>query len=614
MFGQVSRTLDGFGNNFENPEWGSAGSSLAGWTGNGFHDSIAEPSGVFRPNPRLVSNVLMDQEAYIPDPMNLTEFVWVFGQFIDHDITLVAQNPAEMIPIKIPLNDEHFEPGRFLPFFRSYAAHGSGESSQNPRRYENEITAFIDASTVYGSDEERANWLRTFSKGRLKTSGNGLLPWNTIDGEFNSPPDPNAPVMDNETGISNKYFVAGDVRANEHPLLIAMHTLFVREHNRICDSLSALYPHWDDELLYQRARKRVGAIIQSITYYEWLPVMGFQVDPALPYDPEIDPSISNVFSAAAYRLGHTMITDEIISVTTQNDSVVMEAIPLKSAFFNPLLIPLGGGIEPYLAGIQNRIQQKVDLKVVDGVRNFLFGEPSAGGLDLAAMNIMRGRDRGLPDFNAVRENIGLERYNSLDELTEDPALIHQLTFLYGNVDNLDPWVGMLCEEHEEGIIAGELLKVIIERQFSNLLRGDRFYFERDPGLTEEDKRIIRNTRLGDVIRRNTALKNIREHVFIYQSPPEDNPGPELLPAQLDMVVYPVPFNDHLTVKFYLEDIAQINLTLFDSFGRKLVQKVIPGHVGENQMEIPVDPNWVTGSYFLVLSTVQKTAVAKLRKE
>jgi hypothetical protein len=611
---QPNRSVDGFGNNLSNPSWGSTGSVMARWTSNGFGDSINEPAGLFRPNARLVSNLLLAQDQEVPDERGLTEFVWVFGQFIDHDITLVSQNRAEMLPIKIPSNDDYFLPGSLMPFFRSLASTGSGSSAVNPRQYDNEVTAFIDASTVYGSDDLRAAWLRTFQHGKLKTSSGNLLPWNTPDGEFNSPADPDAPYMDNETGLSTKYFVAGDIRANEHPLLIAMHTLFVREHNRICDSLVQLYPHWDDETVYQKARKNVGALIQSITYREWLPALGIRVDASLPYDPATDPSISNVFSAAAFRLGHTMITDEIVLVSDPDDPAGNLAIPLKQAFFNPLLVPLSGGLEPFLQGIAHRVQQKVDLHVVDGVRNFLFGDPNAGGLDLPAMNIMRGRDRGLPDYNTMRQDMGLPALSGFDQLTADPELADRFTFLYGNIDNVDPWVGMLAEPARDSSIAGELMTLLLEEQFSRLLQGDRFYFENDPGLTPAEKERFRHTRLSEVIIRNTTLDELPDNVFIYRALPEPDRGPDLLPGQLDAVIYPVPAQDVVNVKFFLEDPVPVTLSLIDAFGRSLWIETLDVLPGDNLVRITLDPGLPSGLYLVTLSTDERLRTFRLRKD
>ena len=113
-------------------------------------------------------------------------------------------------------------------------------------------------------------------------------------------------VVDGPT-IPERFFVGGDVRVNEQPGLMAFHTLWVREHNRLCDELKAANPTWNDEELFQRARKIVGALIQVVTYEEFLPNIGVDIAPYTAYNPTIDAGIMNTFSAASYRFGHTMV-------------------------------------------------------------------------------------------------------------------------------------------------------------------------------------------------------------------------------------------------------------------------------------------------------------------
>jgi len=190
---------------------------------------------------------------------------------------------------------------------RSHALEGSGTSTDNVRTYRNDLTAYIDASAVYGSTESREHWLRSFEGGKLKVSDGDLLPWNTLTGEFNDPTDNEAPFMDDAVGIGPKHFIAGDVRANENPLLATIHTLFVREHNRLADEISADNPSLEDEEIYQVARRKVGAYLQSIVYNEWLPAMGVNIAPYGGYRDDINAQISNVFSASAFRMGHTLL-------------------------------------------------------------------------------------------------------------------------------------------------------------------------------------------------------------------------------------------------------------------------------------------------------------------
>jgi len=299
-------------------------------------------------------------------------------QFIDHDITLVHNNAAESLDIEVPADDLTFTPGTSIPMSRNAVVSGTGTEEGNPREYQNAITAFIDGSTVYGSTDEVANWLRTFEDGKLKVSSNEMLPWNTKDLSFNDVVDAEAPQMDNNGGQLTKFYIAGDERANENPLLLAMHTLFVREHNRQCDIEKQAHPGWNDERLYQSARRIVIAEIQNIVYYEWLPALGLKLAPYSGYKDNIAPRIFNEFSAAAFRMGHTLINSDIIRMTNEGNEVSGGNIQLRDAFFNPSVVNLAGGVDPYLKGMATQVQQDFDCKVIDDVRNFLFGAPGQG--------------------------------------------------------------------------------------------------------------------------------------------------------------------------------------------------------------------------------------------
>lgn len=510
------RTISGYDNNVFNPGWGSAGENLLRTTTLGYADGVSAPAGSDRPNPRTISNTLFAQEGLIGDPLSLSDFCWVWGQFIDHDIGFTPDG-EEDASILVPAGDPHFDPmglGRaVIPMRRNIYDHDSGTGAGNPRQHPNLITAFIDGSAVYGSTEERAIWLRTFEGGKLKTSAGNLLPYNTTTGEIDAPIDVNHPEMDNPVRKTDKIFVAGDVRANENPLLASFHTLFVREHNRWCEKLTETYPDWTDEELYQHARKIVGGLIQAIVYEEWLPAMGVSLPPYVGYNPNTNPQLLNVFSGSAFRLGHTLLNSTIRRMNDQGRTMPEGNISLKDAFFDPTWIATTGSIDPFFKGMATQTQQMMDPKVIDDVRNFLFGPPGVGGLDLAAININRGRERGLPDFNTLRQDFGMRYYRRFDQISSRPEVYTALETLYGDIDNIDSWVGLLAESPMPGALFGETIMAIMEYQFTALRDGDRFYYQNDPVLSEEEKEMIKNTSLQDVIMRNTGVKLMQSNVF-----------------------------------------------------------------------------------------------------
>ena len=218
-FAQENRTYDGTGNNLQHSEWGAFGTNQLRITEASYADGVSEPAGFERPNPRHISNTIFNQDGLLEDALTISDYAFVWGQFIDHDITLVGDNHSDPLPISVPSGDPYFDPFSSgdvqIPLMRSSYDETTGTSPENPREFPNIVSAFIDASMVYGSTEERADWLRTFQNGKLKMSAGNLLPYNTTTGEAGSPVDPNTPMMAMANPYFTRWFVAGDVRANE---------------------------------------------------------------------------------------------------------------------------------------------------------------------------------------------------------------------------------------------------------------------------------------------------------------------------------------------------------------------------------------------------------------
>lgn len=552
------RTINGEYNNPNRRFQGAAHTALVRFAGDGFADGQSAPAGPNRPNPRTVSNAIFAQEGLFNDPVGLSDFTWVYGQFIDHDLSL-TEGIGERMPIPVPMGDPQFDPfftgNVSISFDRNLHRFGTGVGIGNPRNYDNELTAYLDGSSVYGSDNHRAAWLRSFRDGKMKVSADNMLPYDTVDGEYDSPRDPSAPHMANATGYPFPLFVAGDLRANENPLLLALHTIFVREHNLQCDRLKAENPTWNDQRLYEHARKMVGGIMQAITYNEWLPTMGVPVGPYTGYDVNVNAQIANTFSAAAFRVGHTLLNSNIRRLEANGEVMAEGNLTLREAFFLPSVVEGGIGLDPYLRGMAEQTQQQFDSKVVDDVRNFLFGPPGAGGLDLPAINIMRGRERGLPRFNQIRQAYGLPMVFDFRQLNPNFDVYNTLDELYdGNIDELDPWVGMLAERSAPGSIFGATIRQIMAHQFNNLRIGDRFFYLNDPVLTEEEKDEIHQTTFRDVIVRNTGVELMQDNVF------EAMPFSEICSGRT------VPTDGVIHVNTTGEPLANVTVSAWDSDG------------------------------------------------
>ena len=158
-------------------------------------------------------------------------------------------------------------------------------------------------------------------------------------------------------------------------------------------------------------------------------------------------------------------------------------------------------------------QENIDSRLVDSFRNQLFGAPGSGGLDLAALNIQRGRDHGLASYNAVREAVGLDRKNSFADISTDPTTRANLETIYSSVDQVDLWVGALSEDHLPGMAVGELAATVIARQFTQLAEGDRYFFKFDPELDDVRDELLA-TRLSDVLIRNSNVQSMQANAFL----------------------------------------------------------------------------------------------------
>lgn len=321
---------------------------------------------------------------------------------------------------------------------------GSGMTSvffHKPTQREqiNQITSYIDASNIYGSTDDEAQNLRDFStqtgylrSGYIMPSGKPLLPANNgepVDCQM----DPNKAHI--------PCFQAGDHRANEQLGLLALHTIWMRQHNFIAEGLRRYNPHWDGDMLYHEARKLIGAQLQHITYYYWLPkILGpkgmADMGNYKGYDPKEDSTIINSFATAAFRFGHSLINPVIYRLNSTFQPTREGNLPLHRAFFAPFRIVEEGGIDPIIRGLIARSAKKLepDALVNTELTEKLFKLAHDVGLDLAALNIQRGRDHGLPTYNDVREYCGLKRARSFPEFKEitNIAVRRKLREVYGH--------------------------------------------------------------------------------------------------------------------------------------------------------------------------------------
>ncbi len=496
------RTVDGAGNNPSN--LGTAGTTVLRKT-NGYTDGIASPAGASRLGARDISNKVNAQADVFPNSANITSYVWMWGQFTDHDLSNIRNaNPAEFLNIPVPRGDPQFDPksrgNKTLPFQRTSWTTENGVRTQIDAN-----SQFLDASQIYGSDLARSRAMRTQDgTGHMAMSDGDLMPFN-VNGLANQPQSQPGKVIN-----PGDFFLGGDVRANEQSGLISMHTVFIREHNYWADIIKAADPSLSDDNIYLRARAIVNAETQLITYRDFLPILlGPNAIPAYTgYNSAVDPRVANEFTTAGFRVGHTFLPPVLMRVDSRGRSRPGD-IALGSTFFEPQLVT-GSGIDIFLRGLAKQVPQQVDAYVIDAVRNFVIQR--SGGFDLPSLNIQRGRDHGVGSYNQVRVAYGLAPKATFAEMTSNIDFQTRLASAYSSPDDVDAWVGGLVEDHVNGGQVGEMFFAIIKDQFTRTRDGDRFWYE--SYLDATTLATVQQQTLGGIIKRQTAIgSEMQDDVF-----------------------------------------------------------------------------------------------------
>ncbi len=581
------QSLDGSGNNRTHPAWGQVGTNYLRVAPALYADGIGSPS--HGPNARYLSNrIFNDAGQQLFSGRRTSQWAAVWGQFLDHTFGL-RQDSGDPQPIALDPGDPlevHHSDLPFIPMARSAAGPGTGVST--PRQQPNIVSSYVDAWAIYGGTRDRLEWLREGPvDGDLSNNGarllmpGGLLPRRDARGDADTAPD-----MDTTGGLEQRGVVAGDTRANENVALTAVQTLFAREHNRI---VSLLPPTLTEEQKFQVARRVVIATQQYITYEQFLPSLGVWLSPYRGYNPRVDSSLGNEFATVGYR-AHSMVRGDFTveadagryspetldalrargATVTLAGGRVRIALPAGLALFNPDLV---GQVQlgPLLAGLGAAPQFRND-EVVDGViRNVQLHDPPdcrppAPGcftalFDVAAIDVERGRDHGMPSYNALRAAYGLSARASFREITgegsesmsgigiDDPSsldwvrlvyadglpvagvrrtpLAARLKAVYGSVSTMDAFTGMLAEPHVRGSEFGELQQAIWKRQFEALRDGDRFHYLNYRGPAADSLTAIRRAfgidyrhSLADLIALNTDIPRsaLADNVFTTPQP------------------------------------------------------------------------------------------------
>jgi peroxidase len=527
-------------------------------------------------NPRFISNSLGQQSRETPlDQTEKTMFTVMFGQFINHDLERNAHvnkfaRDFEEVPID-PLDPICFvRPGGGGPPLTESRCDDNpnflyrkseGDIIDGQFEVRNEASSYLDLNTVYGRNETIASILREGKDGKMKTENYSGTAFGYVPYYFeNLPPSRNTTSLPSDTLLmdqpDDRIPTAGDNRISDNAALFTYHLIFLREHNRIAANISAKNPTWGDELIFQEARRLNIAQYQQIVMYEYLPViLGAHFDSFVGeyegYNQAIDPTTTIIFATVAYRFGHSAIIsyaprDECGDISTLTippflpPGSDLPSIGQSGGPFDPItMITVAGGFESLIRGLLSTIENRIDLQYADGIRNI---PTSTGVVDILSLDVIRGRENGIPNYAHVAKSLGNDRgmYSSLDcplqletQGTDDPIecflkitaadpadptdeefdVADVLRNVYGKALNVDAIIGMLAEPHLAGLSIGENFATLSADQFKRSRDGDRFWFENDDQFEPVDLAAIRRTTMKDLLIRNFDITLLPDEIF-----------------------------------------------------------------------------------------------------
>ena len=514
-----ARTVDGTYNDLEDPAMGSAGTRF----GRNVPVELTYPENewaLLRPSPRTVSRELLTRHEFRPaTTLNVLAGAWL--QFMIRDWFSHGKSEKEN-PWKLDLTeDDPWTQERPMQVMRTRKDPTHPPEDSSPPTYLNTETHWWDGSQLYGSDAEAQKRVRSGEDGKLVVGQDGMLPAELVA----------------EASKEPGFWVG----------LALLQTLFVLEHNAICDRLRAEYPSWSDDDLFDHARLINSALLAKIHTVEWTtgilghPTMQIgmranwwgiagerlhkilgrigasEVLSGIPGSPRdhygVPYAITEEF-VAVYRM-HPLVPDDFDLRSVSGDELLQERDFREVA-------------GPHVPGLLEQVPIK-DLLYSFGVAHpgaitlhnyprFLqeYERPDGVLMDLAATDILRSRELGVPRYNEFRKLLHLPPVETFEELTDNPEWAEELRRVYdGEVDRVDLTVGLYAEPVPEGFGFSDTAFRIFILMASRRLNSDRFF------TTDYNARIYTQTGL-DWIDDNDMSTVLLRHF------------PDLLPALRDV--------------------------------------------------------------------------------
>ena len=478
------RTPDGSWNDLEYPDMGKAGTRF----GRNTPFALCNPdpeADLLHPSPREVSRRLLKRDVFKPaTTLNVLAAAWI--QFQTHDWFNHGQPAHADDDIRIDIDESDDWPVCPMRIPRTRPDPTRSERDEGlPRTHVNLESHWWDASGVYGSDEKTMRRLRALEGGKLTIEANGKLPIDPVTGFA-------------KTGLSDNWWIG----------LALLHTLFAREHNAVCDRLQEAYPDWSDERLYQTARLVIAALTAKIQTIEWTPAITDHPTLHVAMNANWDGLLPKRWQKLLGPLARSEVLGGIPSVSADHGGVPFQLTEeFVSVYRLHPLIPDELVIRSYSTGETVKVlpfkevtlHEAVDFDETHGVsfadlwyslavahpgapclKNYPaflrdFTRPDGVHLDVATVDIVRDRERGIPRYNDFRRMLHRPALTSFDELTDDAELAAEIRDVYrDDIERVDTMVGMFAETPPPGFGFSDTAFRIFILMASRRLRSDRF--------------------------------------------------------------------------------------------------------------------------------------------
>ncbi|XP_022170134.1 peroxidase-like isoform X2 [Myzus persicae] len=545
------RTMDGSCNNILYPTWGQTNTAntriIQANYSDGYSHLRKSVSGSELPEVRKIRKTIFKDIDKSSAKHSL--FVMQYAQIINHDTARTLDKetgsygpvkccnddgstleilPKECLQIRIP-HDEPESKYRCLSVPRSLDTSDKG-CNMKPVRQIFGVSSFLDASVLYGTDYETSRSIRTLKYGKLRRQ---LGP----NGKSFLPNVKKATELCNVTKDNTVCYLSVDPTINGAPQMAVVITSLLRLHNYLCDELIYLNPNWDDERIYQEARRILIAMHQHITYNEFVPILlgrdfarenyllpmtdGFDDS----YDQYLNPTTTTSFTAAAYRSVHSSIRGFIEMVSEARN--ITSRIRLKDFFFKPDIIQRQGNYDSFTRGLLKQHVQEIDQYFTEEISEFAIRFPERHRrVDLVSIDMARGRDYGEPPYNKFRKLCGLKEAKNFDSLIDqmDKKHIEALSKMYEHVDDIDYYVAGLLEKSKPGSLLGHTFQCVVGEMFFRFKYGDRYYYEFGNQIGSfklEQLNEIRKTSLALLVCLTSDIYSVQRNTF--EIPSSRNP-------------------------------------------------------------------------------------------